>query len=115
MVLDRSGYEIWEDKDPSRSIEKESNPRYYRDGKPGNEVDGPWQRTFLDCIKEGRQPPLDFRRSHEATVCCHLANISYLSGRKVHWNAGREEILNDANAAAMLVRSRRPGYELPDV
>jgi predicted dehydrogenase len=115
MVLDRSGYEIWEDSDPARSIETESNPRYYRDGKPGNEVDGPWQRLFLDCIKEGRQPPLDFRQSHAATVCCHLANISYLSGRKVHWNAGREEILNDANAAAMLTRSRRRGYELPDV
>jgi predicted dehydrogenase len=115
MVLDRSGYEIWEDSDPARSIEKESNPRYYGDGKPGNEVDGPWQREFLDCIKEGRRPPLDLRQSHEATLCCHLANISYLCGRKVHWNAESEEIHNNSAATALLARSRRRGYELPDV
>jgi predicted dehydrogenase len=115
MVLDRSGYEIWADNEPARSIEKVSNPRHYRDGKPGNEVDGPWQREFLDCLQDGRQPPFDFRRSHEATVCCHLANISYLCGRKVHWDAEQEDIRNDADAAALLARSRRRGYELPKV
>jgi predicted dehydrogenase len=115
MVLDRGGYEIWEDGNPTQSIEKESNPRSYGDGKPGNEVDGPWQRTFLDCIKQGRQSPLDFRQSHDATNCCHLANISYLTGSKVHWDAERAEILKDPDAAALLSRSRRPGYELPDV
>lgn len=115
MVLDRSGYEIWEDRNPNRSVERVSNPRHYRDGKPGNEVDGPWQRTFLDCIKEERQPPLDLQQSHEATVCCHLANISYLCGRKVRWDAERHEILDDAEAAALLDRPRRSGYVLPEV
>ena len=99
----------------SRSVEKESNSRYYRDGKPGNEVDGPWQRLFLDCIKEGRRPLLDLRQSHQATVCCHLANISYLSGDKIHWNAEAGEIMNNATAATMLGRHCRRGYELPDV
>jgi predicted dehydrogenase len=115
MVLDRSGYEIWEDGDPARSVKKASNPRHYRDGKPGNEVDGPWQRTFVDCIKEGREPPFSLRQSHEATVCCHLANISYLCGRKVRWKADDEKIPGDVGAAARLARPRRRGYELPDV
>jgi predicted dehydrogenase len=115
MILDRNGYEVWEDRDPSRSVEKVDNPRYWRDGKPGNEVDGPWQRTFLDCIKEGRQPPIDLQESHEATVCCHLANISYRCGRKIRWDAERDEILQDAEAAALLDRPRRAGYELPEV
>jgi hypothetical protein len=115
MVLDRSGYEIWEDRDPTRSVERESNPRYWGDGQPGNEVDGPWQRVFLDCVKKGQKPPLDLRQSHEATVCCHLANISYLCGRKVHWDAERGHISDDVAAADLLERPRRRGYELPDV
>jgi predicted dehydrogenase len=114
MVLDRSGYEIWEEKNPARSVEKVSNPRYYRDGKPGNEVDGPWQQLFLKSIRQGTSP-LDLRQSHQATVCCHLANISYLCGKKVHWDAEQQSIDGDAEAAALLDRSRRPGYELPDV
>ena len=80
MVLDRSGYEIWEDRNPGKSVEKVANPRYWRDGKPGNEVDGPWQRLFLDCVKENKRPPIDLEESHRATACCHLANIAYLTG-----------------------------------
>jgi hypothetical protein len=115
IVLDRSGYEIWNDNDPRQSVEKVDNPRRWRDGLPGNEVDGPWQRTFLDCVKEGRRPPLKLRQSHEATVCCHLANIAYLTGHKVRWDAEQEEIPGDPAAAALLQRPRRSGYELPEV
>ncbi len=113
MVLDRSGFEIWSERERGQSVEKTSNPRYYGDGQPGNEVDGPWQRLFVDCVKEGRESPLALRESHQATVCCHLANISYRCGRKVQWKD--ENIVGDAEAAVMLDRLRRPGYELPDV
>ena len=107
MVLDRSGYEIWEDSDPARSVEKETTLDTIVTASRATKSTARGSGLFLDCIKEGRQPPLDLRQSHEATVCCHLANIAYLSGRKVHWNAEQEEIVNDANAAAMLARSRR--------
>lgn len=115
MVLDRSGYEIWEDSHPEKSAAKEDNPRYWGDGKPGNEVDGPWQRLFVDCVKEKRKPPLDLEQSHRATVCCHLANIAYRTGRSLKWDAERETIPGDPEAAALLARPRRKGYELPKV
>lgn len=115
MVLDRSGYEIWDNAKPAQSSEKESNPRYWGDGKPGNEVDGPWQRLFVDCIKSGKQPPVDLEHSHRATVCCHLANIAYLTGHKFRWNGTDETIPNDPDAARLLSRPRRKGYELPKV
>jgi predicted dehydrogenase len=115
MVLDRSGYEIWEDRDPNKSVEKVANPRHWGDGKPGNEVDGPWQRLFVDCIKEGKKPPVDIEQSHQATVCCHLGNIAYRVGRQIDWHGEEEAILDDPKASALLTRPRRKGYELPQL
>jgi predicted dehydrogenase len=114
MVLDRSGYEIWEDRSPAKSSEREDNPRHWGDGKPGNEVDGPWQRLFVDSIKEDKRPPVDLEQSHKATVCCHLANIAYRSGHKIRWDGAPEKIVGDEEAAHFLTRPRRTGYELPE-
>ena len=115
MVLDRSGYEIWEDRKMDKSVEREDNPRYWGDGKPGNEVDGPWQRLFVDCVLEGKKPPIDFEQSHKATVCCHLANIAYRVSRQVDWDGANESILGNDDASSFLTRPRRKGYELPSV
>ncbi len=68
-----------------------------------------------DCIKESKQPPLDFEASHQATVCCHLANIAYCVGRQIAWNGQTETIAGDDQAAALLSRPRRRGNELPSV
>jgi hypothetical protein len=114
MVLDRSGYEIWEERNPGRSVETVSNPRHWGDGKPGNEVDGPWQRLFVDCLKEVRQPPIDLEQSHRATVCCHLANIAYRCHRTLRWDGQSERIVDDAPANELLDPPRRSGYELPE-
>ena len=115
MVLDRSGYEIWQEANMAQSAEKEANPRYWGDGKPGNEVDGPWQRVFVECVKGQRKPPIDIEDSHRATVCCHLANISYRTGHKLTWDGAKETIGDDPAAFALLSRPRRKGYELPKV
>jgi hypothetical protein len=104
---------IWEDRDPAKSIEREDNPRHWGDGKPGNEVDGPWQRLFVDCLKEGKRPPVELEQSQQTTVCCHLANIAYRTGRKLRWDGDREAIIGDEEAAPLLNRRRRKGYELP--
>ncbi len=92
-------------------MEKVDNPRHWRDGKPGNEIDGPWQREFVNCIIEGR-PPVELEQSHQATVCCHLANIAYRVGRSISWNGDSETIAGDERAAALLAPPRREPYRL---
>jgi len=103
MVLDRFGYEIWPDNAPAKSIERQ----------PETPQDGPWQRTFVDCVQSGKPSPVDIEDGHRATVCCHLANIAYKVGRSIRWDGAKEEILGDSEAAALLSLPRRPGYELP--
>lgn len=72
-------------------------------------------KTAVDCIKEGKPPPLDFEAGHQAAVCCHLANIAYLGGCQLAWNGQTETIAGDEQASAWLSRPRRRGYELPSV
>jgi hypothetical protein len=43
-------------------------------------------------------------QGHRTAVACHLANISLRLGRKVRWDAEKEEIVGDREASAMLVR-----------
>jgi len=80
-----------------------------------SEQDGPFQRLFVDSIREGKPPMIDIEHSHKATVCCHLANIAYLTRSTVHWDGATETIANNPAASALLARPRRRGYELPSV
>lgn len=116
MVLDRFGFEIRDDGKPGDISEQMSATPYFDAKNPlKSEQDGPWHRLFIDCVKGARKPPLDLEQSHKATVCCHLANIAYLSQRNIHWDAEKEQITNSPDAARLLSRPRRHGYELPRV
>jgi len=61
LVLDRNGHELYADRDPTKPVEQQDNSRRYRDGKPGNEVDGPWQRLFVAGIDKARSCLSPFR------------------------------------------------------
>jgi predicted dehydrogenase len=116
LVIDRTGYELWEESNPKQVAEKVAATPYFDAREPmRSEQDGPWQRLFIDCVRGGKKPPVTLEESHRATVCCHLANIAYLSGRKIRWDGEAESIPGDAEAARLLERPRRAGYELPGV
>jgi predicted dehydrogenase len=68
-------------------------------------------RNFLDCIKSRNSPISDIEGGHRTATACHLANISLRIGRKVTWDAEREEIAGDPEAAAMLVRPYRKPWD----
>ena len=68
-------------------------------------------RNFLDCIKSRQRPIADVEGGHQATTACHLANISFRTGRKIRWDAEKEQITGDAEANAMLVRPYRKPWD----
>jgi predicted dehydrogenase len=70
-------------------------------------------RHFLDCVKSRQRPVADVEDGHRVAVSCHLANLSMRLGRKLVWDAGKEEIVGDREANALLVRPyRRPWDEV---
>lgn len=68
-------------------------------------------RNFLDCVKSRQEPNSDLESGHRVATACHLANISLRTGRKIRWDADKETILGDPEAAAMLVRPYRQPWD----
>ncbi len=70
---------------------------------------------FVDCIRSRSKPKGDIVEGHKSAVLIHLANISYRSGNKqLLFSPDYETILNDDNAAALIRRSYRQGFEITD-
>jgi len=68
-------------------------------------------RNFLDCVKSRKQPLADPESGHRVATVCHLANISLRVGRKIRWDANKEDIVGDSEAAKMLVRPYRAQWD----
>ncbi|MHB8899952.1 MAG: hypothetical protein ACYC6Y_14490, partial [Thermoguttaceae bacterium] len=68
-------------------------------------------RNFLDCVKSRRQPLSDLESGHQVATVCHLSNISLRTGRKLTWDAEKEEIVGDPEANAMLLRPYRSPWD----
>ena len=68
--------------------------------------------NFFDCIKSRKQPISDVESQHRSVSACHLANISLRLGRKLTWDAAKEQFVGDSEANGMLSRPQREKYEI---
>jgi predicted dehydrogenase len=68
-------------------------------------------RNFLDCVKSRQQPIADLESGHRVASACHLANLSLRLGRQLRWDAERETLVGDPEAARLLVRPYRAPWD----
>jgi predicted dehydrogenase len=69
-------------------------------------------RNFIDSVKS-RQPTITpVETAHHSTIPGHLGLISMWVGRKLRWDAARDEILDDPTATDLMTRMYRPPYEM---
>jgi predicted dehydrogenase len=68
-------------------------------------------RDFLDCVKSRRQPVSELESAHGVAIACHLANLSLRLGRKLRWDAAREQVTDDAEANRLLTRPYRSPWD----
>lgn len=69
-------------------------------------------QNFLDCVRSRQRPIADVEIGHRTATVCHLGNLAIRTGRKLTWDPVREEIVGDAEAAAMLSRPYRAPWKL---
>ena len=48
-------------------------------------------------------------------IACHLGNIAFRTGRRVHWDAAREQIIGDAEAQKLVTKAYRAPWTLPAI
>jgi len=68
-------------------------------------------RNFLDCVKSREQPLSDLESGHRVATVCHLANMALKLGRRLRWDAAKEEVIDDAEANRLLVRPYRAPWD----
>lgn len=68
-------------------------------------------RDFLDAVKARREPVSGIESGHRVATVCHLANLSLRLDRRLRWDAERETVRDDPEAAAMLERPYRPPWD----
>lgn len=67
--------------------------------------------NFLDCIKTGKTPNSEIEIGQTSTLLCHLANISYRTGRVLKFDGEKKTIIDDADAMKLWKRDYRNGWE----
>jgi predicted dehydrogenase len=67
------------------------------------------EREWLDCIKTRQQPSCSVNYHDKVNLALTLANLSYLLGRSIQFDATTETIVDDEQAARMA----RPEYRQP--
>ena len=73
-------------------------------------------QNFIDCVRSRKRENLhcEVEEGHLSTSLCHLANISYRTGRKLGFDPKTETFPNDAEANKFLRREYREPFVVPE-
>lgn len=70
------------------------------------------QREFLDCIKSRKRTLTPIEVAHRSQTPGHLGYIASVVGRKIRWDAAKQQIVDDAEAAKLLAKKMREPWHL---
>ena len=70
-------------------------------------------REFLDAVKSRALCSCDVAYHYNVHVALNLGDLAYRVGRKIHWDAEREEVIDDREANRLLEPRYREPWRLP--
>jgi len=105
LVINDSGCEIL--REPTKdSLEARKFP-------PGSDPRPAHVRNFLDCVKSRQSPVENLEVGHHISTVAHLGNLALRTGRRIVWDAAKEQVAGDPAAQKLVsVRYRKP-WRLP--
>ncbi len=118
LFSDRFGFEIYPElKRPAALGSPAAKPsesegfRTERKEVSAEDATGLHLKNFIECVRSRLTPAADVEIGHRASIVAHLANIAYLTGRKIRWDSAREEIVVDPKASELLGRKARKPWD----
>ena len=109
MILDRSGYTITPEAGKpgtEETVRNEFTENVHLQSLQAH------AQNFLDCVRSRQTPAADIEQGHHSTNPGHLLNIAWRVGRKIRWNAEKEEIVGDEEANRLVTKSYREPWKL---
>ena len=70
------------------------------------------KEDWFQAIKSDKRPCMDIEIGHRVATLNNLGNLSYMLGRKLHWDGAKERFIDDEQANKMLGRPQREPYLL---
>ena len=111
LFVDRLMWEIYPDFKPAPWLAKpgelSKETRIARRMRQGADATRQHAQAFIEVIRDARKCPCDVATGHASTTVAHLGNIALATGRKLRWDAVREEFPGDAEANRLLGRPWR--------
>ena len=109
MAVDVNGYRVFR----GEKRELQVDVKYREAEKWDNH---PHMQNFLDAVRSRKVASLntDIEIGQRAAALCHLANISYRTGRKLRFDPSREMFVADPEANRFLTRAYRSPFVVPE-
>jgi len=115
LVVDRGGWEVFSETDaldqPGRVYRMTPKPRQ----SSSQDFHFAHIRNFVECLKSREKPEAEVETGHVSLIPSHLANIALRVGRRVRWDAEKEEIVGDPEAQRLVGRAYRAPWALPEI
>ncbi len=107
LIITRGGWQVYPEKEGLKPVKVR--------GKGETDMFMAHDKDFLNSVRTRKTPCADIEVGQRSTSACQLGNIAYLTGRKIKWDAAKEEIIGDKEAAQYLTREYRKPWELPAI
>ncbi|MDZ4687661.1 MAG: Gfo/Idh/MocA family oxidoreductase [Planctomycetaceae bacterium] len=72
-------------------------------------------QNFIDAVRSRKPPLCDAEIGHRSVSVCHLGVIALRLGRKLQWDAAREQFVGDAEADRWLSREMRAPWSYDSI
>jgi predicted dehydrogenase len=125
LITDRIGYEVYPEVDPSSTgrgagrrgagaaaAQPEVRFRGERKQVQGADRTDLHALHWIEAMRTRKQPAASIELGHLATGTCLLGNVAIQAGRKLRWDANKEDFIGDAEASRLLTREQRAPWNL---
>jgi predicted dehydrogenase len=119
LIADRIGFEIYPERKPvaRRDGSQDLNApiagyRMEAKGVSSKDATDLHVKNFIECVRSRQTPNADVEIGHRSTIVPHLGNIAYKTGRKLNWDAAKEDFVGEPEASKLLGRQARKPWDL---
>jgi predicted dehydrogenase len=125
IFAERIGWEIFPEPDPQQLAGRRQTTNDVEPPQPRKRaatVKRMWENVeeptkahalnFIECVRSRKLPNADIEIGHRSTSMALLGNIAMRTGKKLTWDAKKEDFVGAPDASAMLTRQQRKPWDL---